>query len=170
MGPRPGSVRTSAYWRGKHAVVKLTKGGPWAVTAISVLTLAAVLTTAGQAFAGPRDHSTSTAASASGPRTTPGSAGQDHLNGNIIVAVPPTPDRRHLRKLCTELLSGRSSGTEGRDNGHDQGTNTIPDLIAATGGTKALAVAWCRQYLHPHHPKRKSKDQDTKPKRSAPRR
>jgi hypothetical protein len=83
--------------------------------------------------------------------------------GNLNVVVPPVPPRRDLRELCTILLSdpgghpgagrhSRSEGSGGADRARDE-HDTIPDLVAATGGSRASAIRWCLNYLHPHRGK-----------------
>jgi hypothetical protein len=66
--------------------------------------------------------------------------------GNLVVFAPPTPDQDDLRPLCKALLSGR---LDARID-HGDGADTVQALIAATGGSRASATAWCLNYLHPH--------------------
>ena len=73
--------------------------------------------------------------------------------GNLIVVVPVTPDRSALRGLCSALLVGGhdvDGATAPRPPTSPDGqshANTIPALIAATGGSVVSATAWCRHYL-----------------------
>jgi hypothetical protein len=113
-----------------------------ALTAVTILAVGATVAGATQASAGPAAHRSAPVLSRS----------EDSGGGNLVVVVPPTPDRRHLRELCIKLLSGHYSDKSTKRGDHDKaGTNTVPDLIAATGGTRASATAWCLQYLHPRH-------------------
>jgi hypothetical protein len=81
----------------------------------------------------------------------------------LVVTMPPVPPHRDLRRLCTILLSSTGDGSaangesgskrlEGGGDSHDR-YDTVQDLIAATGGTRASAIKWCQQYLHPGHRK-----------------
>jgi hypothetical protein len=139
---------------------KLPRPDARALAAVAALAIGATTATTSQAFAdiwsGPRSH----------PPPVQGSHnhGGDANRGNLVVSVPPVPPRRDLRRLCTILLwspgggSGangysKSKASQGDAKSHDQ-YDSVPDLIAATGGSRASAIKWCQQYLHPDHRKR----------------
>jgi hypothetical protein len=89
-------------------------------------------------------------ASAAGPGHGPAplaanDAGNAGRGGrNLLVSVPPAPAPSALRPLCHDLIAGRLDKTVGP---RDRGTNTVPALIAATGGTTTGALNWCHIYL-----------------------
>jgi hypothetical protein len=133
-----------------------------ALAAAAVLATGATAATNSQAFAAiwtPAPGSQPTLASH-------GHRGQT-ASGNLVVSVPPVPPRRDLRPLCEDLLSSHNpdAGANKHSHAEDSRTtrkakgenDTVADLIAATGGTRAAATAWCQHYLHPNRRNQRSR-------------
>jgi len=148
----PGSGR-------KLFMAKMPRPDRRALAAAAALAIGATTATTSQAFADVGSGHRSRPP----PVHEPYKRGGRAARGNLVVAVPPVPPRRDLPRLCTILLSSADEGSglnagskptgfEGDGKSRDQ-DDTIPDLIASTGGSRASAIKWCKQYLHPDHRK-----------------
>jgi hypothetical protein len=127
-------------------VLRLRKGDLRTVTVIAIITFGATFATTDAAFAWTSTAPTGPSAGAGAPYGRRGHS----PGGNLVVSVPRVPDLHHLRRICTDLLSPRhDSGGRSKEDSTD-----LQALIAVTGGTRASAIAWCENYLHPkrgHH-------------------
>jgi hypothetical protein len=125
-------------------VLRFKKGDLRVVTAIAAVSFGATYVTsnAAMAWSSPTPHAEQATAAPLRPGRSPA--------GNLEVKVPPIPDRRHLRRICTDLLLHHDNSIEA----YRGSSSDLRALIAATGGTRASAVTWCQNYLHPKRGRR----------------